>query len=246
MDTVLVVDDDKMMRHVIRLNLENEDIMVIEATMLKRLFDILSVHKVDLILLDLGLPDGNAMDFIKEIRAYSDVPLIIVSGHHECSKKTQGLNLGADDYIHKPFDVSELIARVKSHIRRYKGFDVSKNQSNNSNLMDNEGIGFCGLMMRKSQYQVFKEQGISCDLTPQEFLLLQILINDAGRPVHRDALCEAIRSESNYAPSGRAIDIKVMRLRKKLENSEWQGSDIITTVRGVGYMFNAECLKEAG
>ncbi len=243
MDTVLVVDDDKMMRHVIRLNLENEDIMVIEATMLKRLFDILSVHKVDLILLDLGLPDGNAMDFIKEIRAQSDVPLIIVSGHHECSKKTQGLDLGADDYINKPFDVSELVARVKSHIRRYKGFGENKYSSNNNVLNKNDDIYFGGLVMRKSQYQVFHEKGGSCDLTPQEFLLLDMLLIESGRPVHRDALCEAIRSESNYAPSGRAIDIKVMRLRKKLENCEWQGRDIITTVRGVGYMLNAECMK---
>lgn len=247
MDTVLVVDDDKMMRHVMRMNLESEDIIVIEAATIKRLFDILKVHKIDLILLDLGLPDGNAMNSIQKIRAHSDVPVIIVSGHDECSQKSLGLDLGADDYISKPFNVDELIARTKSNLRRYKGFENIKNPSNNNAIINkDDDISFAGLIMRKTHFQVFNAEGHCCGLTPHEFLLLDILIQNAGKAVHRDALCEAIREENNYAPSGRAIDIKIMRLRKKLDNCDWQGADIITTARGIGYMFNIECLKEAG
>lgn len=245
MDTVLVVDDDKMIRHVVRVHLEDENIMVIEAATVKRLFDILGAYRVDLILLDLGLPDGDGMDCIAGIRAQTDAPLLIVSGDGEDAKKLQGFHLGADDYIAKPFNAEELVARVKSSLRRYKGVAGTATPQQKSQGAAGDDVVFGSWRLRRSHHQVYGCGDVSLKLTAQEFRILDGLLQRAGQVIRRDELCEIVRDEYNYAPSPRAIDIKVMRIRKKLDGGAGGTmEDIIKTMRGVGYMFNPDCLDQ--
>lgn len=231
MDTVLLVEDDKFLRHTLKENLENEDFIVFEAAAGKRLTEIVRQHHVDLILLDLRLPDGNGLDFIRDIRQHTDVPVIIVSGENRKAEKLEGLETGADDYVCKPFEMDELIARIKANLRRYKG------QTSNENSKEQPGAAEikCGpWTLDRARYQIFDPEGRPGNLTFREFRLLDILAEKTGQAVKRDDLCEALREE-NYTPTPRALDVAITRIRKKIGDSG-TNPEIIKTVRGVGYM----------
>ncbi|HIL27787.1 MAG TPA: response regulator, partial [Micavibrio sp.] len=135
METLLLIDDDKSLRYLLRESLEKNDFVVIEAMNGARSIEILKQHHVDAILLDLHLPDGYGVDLIPQIRELTNVPLIIVSGDQEKSCRIEGLDAGADDYVIKPFSTKELVARIKANLRRYHGLQKpgSKDESTNDN-----------------------------------------------------------------------------------------------------------------
>jgi DNA-binding response OmpR family regulator len=186
-------------------------------------------------LLDLRLPDGSGLDFIEKIRFRTDVPLIIVSGEHNAFKRIRGFDAGADDYVDKPFDVDELVARIRANLRRYCNIS-----SNESALRNTNRVRFAGWVLERERFQIVDQSGVAGDLTTREFELLDFLIVNAGRAIQRSELCEAI-GEKSYMPTPRAIDVKITRIRRKIGDNA-DDPQIIRTVRGVGYMFNADAI----
>lgn len=234
METLLLIDDDKSLRYLLRESLEKNDFVVIEAMNGARSIEILKQHHVDAILLDLHLPDGYGVDLIPQIRELTNVPLIIVSGDQEKSCRIEGLDAGADDYVIKPFSTKELVARIKANLRRYHGLQKpgSKDASTNDNTSSIIKIGKWNLDQKK--FQIFDDKNTAGNLTIREFLLLEALVKNANCAVNREDLGQAIKTE-NYVPTPHAIDVKITRLRKKLGDCATD-PQIIKTIRGVGYM----------
>lgn len=236
LNTILVVEDDKMTRQLLRENLESENFIVIEACKGQRSVDILKHHKVDTVLLDLHLPDADGIDFIPAIRQHTNVPLIIVSGEEETKKKVAGLNDGADDFIAKPIDFDMMIAKINAHIRRHKS-PQHHNEPHKPHEHKVNGLSFNRWTVNTSQYQLLDKEGRPANLTFKEFAIVKFLIDNAGKTITRSALCELIK-EQNYIPSDRAIDVKIARIRKKI-GDDAANPTIIQTVRGAGYVFCA-------
>lgn len=237
MDRVLLVDDDKLTRIVLREGLEQQDFFVMEAASGKRLNEVLREHPVDIVLLDLHLPDGKGVDFIPDIRKWTNAPIIIVSGDDETDAKVNGFECGADDYVSKPFDIDELVARVNTNIERYRKF-----QEYESKQEEHSCVHFDGWEFDRVRFQIFNREKEPGTLTAREFELLGFLIERAGEPIKRDELCEMVKQD-NYVPTARSIDIKIARIRKKL-GDDTQDPQLIKTIRGVGYMFNREKISQ--
>lgn len=221
--------------------LERDNFIVYEAALGKRLLEILDDHAIDLILLDMRLPDANGLELIQLTRQKTDIPIIVISGEKNKAATVSGLYLGADDHILKPFDIDELIARIKANLRRYRGdFPHSRHRMAHGRQSE---IAFAGWRLDYEKSQLFDAQGRSADLTAHEFALLEVLLSQAGRVLKRTDLCEAIRME-NYVPTPRAIDLKIMRIRKKI-GDDATNPHLIKTVRGVGYVFEKETLARS-
>lgn len=238
--TVLIVEDDKMIRHMLSENLEKENFITLEASKGERCIDIVKQHHVDAILLDLGLPDAKDLEYIPAIRKYTNVPLIIVSGENRSDKRVKSIEYGADDFISKPFDCALLIAKVKAQLRRHQAIYISAEETLSS-ASENSYTKFAQWTLDKEKFQLYDTQNNSANLTFKEYIILTTLINNAGKTLEREELCKAI-SEENYIPSNRAIDVKVTRIRKKIGDNAAQ-PNIIKTVRGAGYIFNTEILN---
>ncbi len=231
MQTLLVVDDDKIVRTILKDNLEEEGFLVIEAANGKRMMDVLSQHPIDLVLLDLHLPDGSAENFIPDLRLQTNAPLIIISGETCMKKQTGCLDFGADDYICKPFDVQDVNARIRANLRRFQANDTWQN-----NHPEPQNFSFHGMTLDPERYQLLDRENQPIDLTMREYLLIEALYKNLGEPVRREDLCESIR-EDNYIPTPRAIDVKITRLRKKL-GDDATCPQIIRTIRCIGYMLD--------
>lgn len=240
MHTILIVDDDLMVRSLIREFLHTNGFLTIEAAHGKRCVEILEKHKVDLILLDVGLPDVDGISLISQIKSFTNVPIVILSGNRDGEDKIKGLNAGADDYIGKPFDPYVLLAYLKANIRRYETGGQSLESKNQTGTL----VVFGDWTLDLGAYQVFHETGDSADLTLPEFELLKTLIDNAGRALKRDEIANAIKNQTQK-PTDRAIDIKVARVRKKIHDDAAEPLFIVT-VRGVGYMFNEDKLRYHG
>ncbi|MBL8713101.1 MAG: response regulator transcription factor [Alphaproteobacteria bacterium] len=226
--TVLVIDDNAPLRETIRENLELDGYDVFNASCASEAMKILNVKRADLILLDLMLPDADGLALISRIRAVTDAPVIVISGKAAWVDKVVGLEMGADDYLAKPFEMKELSARVKAGIRRYRGrpapnaHDAPRRTRFGAHTLD------------AARLQVFGNDGKSCDLTPMEFRLLEALVHAPHRVLSREQLLDRARA-GDFEVGDRAIDIQVARIRKKLGASE-----LIQTVRGVGYSLNCD------
>lgn len=237
MDTLLVVDDDQTVRQVLRECLAKENFNVYEAATGKRLVEILGHQHIDAFILDMNLPDGHGLDFLKEIRRRTDVPVIILSGDREEKQRVSGLDQGADDYVCKPFNVHVLAAKIRANLRRYRA-----GNSVTAPTIQPEGkiIRFSHWTLDSARYQIFDKDNTSGDLTVREFHLLYALASNAGKIMKRENLSETIR-EKNYVPTARAIDVKISRIRKKI-GDDAENPSIIKTVRGIGYLFNPETI----
>lgn len=234
--TVLIVEDDKSIRYLLKETMEQDEFLTVEATTIRRTLEILNQHKVNLILLDLTLPDGCAVDYIDKIRENTDVPLIVISGEKDESKRVNCFEMGADDFVSKPFNPTTLIARINAHLRRYEQHLSAL--ENNIIEQDNVNLVFHGWELDTDKYQLFDENGQSANLTSAEYKLILFLLEKANKVVKRIELCEAMQQD-NYIPSERAIDVKIVRLRKKI-NDDIKDPKIIKTVRGVGYMLDCK------
>ncbi len=237
LNTILLVEDDKTTRFMLREQLEKNDFIILEACAGRRCLEIIEQYPVNLILLDLNLPDGNGFDFIDKIKAQTDVPLIILSSEKDEDKRVESFEIGADDFVSKPFNSKVLIARIKAHIRRY---DISHNTSINMKRNGKESniSHFHGWTLDRLKYELHDKDGQAAALTQKEFYLLDYIVLHPDRVLKRDELCEVIR-ENNYVPTPRAIDVKITRIRKKIGDNALQPF-IIKTVRGVGYIFNPD------
>lgn len=222
--TLLIVEDDRVMLHACTFQLIEAGYQVMQAMTLKEARQIMASQKLDAALLDLTLPDGDGVELVKEIRTRSEMPVLILSSNEAVSRKVECLDAGADDYLTKPADITELMARIRVHLKRARKITPP-----------NAGLATVGKwQVNPQQYDIFSAKGKPAGLTLQEFRLLQALLKQAGKAISREALCEVLRTENNL-PSPRTIDIKITRLRKKLgENA--QLPEMIKTVRGIGYM----------
>ncbi|MBI1216367.1 MAG: response regulator [Alphaproteobacteria bacterium] len=233
--TVLVVDDNAALREVIRESLEEDGYTVFNASNGEEAMKIVKVKKADAILLDLVLPDADGLTLIAGIRKHTDAPVIVISGKGGWVDKVVGLEMGADDYLGKPFEMKELSARVKANIRRYRG---AREKGDEKSAPAQRRIRFDKWILDTGRFQVFDDAGNPAGLTSMEFRLLEALVQAPGRVLSREQLLSKAR-EDNLNVYDRAIDIQIARIRKKI-CADPKKPSLIKTVRGVGYLLNCE------
>lgn len=226
--SILVVEDDPRLRLLLVRSLRENGFESFGAPAGAEMWRILEKSKVDLILLDVMLPGKSGLDLCRALRQKSNVPIVMVSARGEELDRVLGLELGADDYISKPFGSMELLARVRAVLRR-----VSTRQA--AAGPEREVVTFDGWSVDLRRRQLTSENGVEVELSGAEYDLLMSFISNAQRIIGRERLLELSRSRLSDA-SDRSIDVLVSRLRRKLSDA----GSLIKTVRGVGYMFVAE------
>ena len=224
---VLVVDDDPEIGALLSRYLRGQGLRVTIAESGTQLRAAMQATTVDLVLLDLGLPDGDGIDLMRDLQRQWRGPVIIVSGRGESVERIVGLELGADDYVTKPFDLRELLARIHSVLRRAR--------SATPPIVDHmHGFEFDGLRLEVSARRLVDGEGGDIPLTTGEFELLLALLQRARQVVTRDQLMNALHGRDT-GPFDRSIDVQIGRLRRKLETDPVHPQRI-KSVRGVGYM----------
>ena len=223
MSRVLVVDDDPGIVKLVRAYLEQAGFEVAVAYDGKKAMQIARHDRPDLVVLDLMLPEMDGWDVCRALRKESDVPIIMLTARVEESDKLIGLELGADDYVTKPFSPRELVARVRSVLRRVEGLPARP-----------ERLSHAEITVDLSRHLV-EVRGKAIDLTPTEFDLLATLMEDPGRAFTRSQLLEAVQG---YAYDGyeRTIDVHIKNLRQKIEEDAGNPQRV-KTVYGIGYKF---------
>lgn len=237
---VLSVDDDENLQTVMGHYLEQQGYQFLTAGNGADLLTKLDSSHPDIILLDLMLPDKDGLSLLTTIRARSNSPVIVVSGKDEATDRIVGLEMGADDYLTKPFEMRELSARIKAVLRRSVPIpDAPANDKSEAPLAKAKKIGFGdGWVLDRQQYQAFDDKGQPAELTSGEFKLLEALMLAAGRVLTRDQLFDLTR-QGVFDVFDRAIDIQIGRIRKKIGDDP-KNNTLIKTVRGAGYMFSGE------
>ena len=224
---LLVVDDDEDIRELLRNYLSGVGYTVSEAADAVALHSVLATRAIDLILLDQRLPDADGLVLARELRAASDVGIIIVTGFGQPVDRIVGLEVGADDYVSKPIDLRELLARIRSVLRR-RGARPAEVQ---------ETLQFNGWTLDTASRTLYAPSGQPVTLTSGEFDLLRVLASHPNRVLSRDELMNALHHR-DAGPYDRAIDVQVGRLRRKIEADPSQ-PELIKSVRGAGYLFAA-------
>ncbi len=224
---ILVVDDEVNIRELISYNLGQEGYEVLKASEGREAEQIVAEKEVDLIILDLMLPEIDGLTLCRRLKSskrFQQIPIIMLTARNEETDKVVGLELGADDYITKPFGIRELVARVRAVIRRVYEKNTSTADSDKSKI-----IASGPLSLDYESYQV-EFAGERIDLTPKEFELLKLFMANPNKVMTRDILLNKIWGY-DYFGDTRTVDVHIRRLRSKIP------ADFITTVRGVGYKF---------
>ena len=231
---VLIVEDEKNIVDILRFNLQKEGYATLEAYDGKAGLDLALGENPDLILLDLMLPVMNGFEVCKTIRDKGlNTPVLIITARETEQDKILGLDLGADDYITKPFSIRELMARVKANIRRMAMVTQAAAQESPANLLD------LGRLVIDKGAGVVRKDGTDLELTQREFDLLTYLAANAGNVFSRQELMERVWNYEGYVGDVRAVDVAVRRLREKVEDNPAQPRYIITR-RGAGYLFQKD------
>ena len=226
-EKILVVDDEEHIAELIRYNLESNGYKILSANNGIDAMKIVLEERPNLILLDLMIPGKDGYDVCKEIRSTKEVmntPIIMLTAKSEEIDKILGLELGADDYITKPFSVRELLARVKAVLRRFSIVESEENV-----------LVFGDLTVDFEKREVLIKNN-KLELTLKEFELLEILIRNKGKILTRDTLLDKIWGYE-YIGETRTVDVHIRYLRKKIEADD-KNPKLIETIRGVGYRFN--------
>ncbi len=240
-ETILAVDNDPAVQEGVRRNLEKQGYRVVQAAGTDACLRMLeSDEHIDLILMDLELPGEDGMPLISRIRNLTNVPILVVSGKKETTAKVVGLELGADDYIEKPFDRTELLARIKAALRRHKEIPetLSPLQDAPVTIPRRKRYVFNDWRLDPAKFELYAPDGTPVALTVGEFTLLHVFVQAPQQVLSREKLFELTRGE-DYESYDRAVDTQIARLRKKLKDDAEQPK-MIKTVRGVGYMFGAD------
>lgn len=235
---VLAVDDDANLQAVLRHYLEQEGYQFLSALNGKELLQNLESARPDIILLDLTLPDNSGLALLSMIHNKSKAAVIVVSGKGEPVDRIVGLEMGADDYLTKPFEMRELSARIKAVLRRTAQSGNPMNDAVKTPLAKANRICFNGWVLDRLQYQLFDENGKTAQLTSGEFKLLEALVTSPNQVLSREQLYEYTR-HGDFDTFDRAIDIQIGRIRKKI-NDDPRSPALLKTVRGVGYIFTGE------
>ncbi len=224
MQTLLFIEDDRAIRAALRLALEDEGYKVLESPDGQSGLNTFASETVDLVLLDLRLPDMSGFDVCRELRSKSLVPIIMVTAQTDTHDLVAGLEAGADDYVTKPVVAKELAARIRAALRR------TTLLSTNSATIDRFTV--CDVEMRSDQGIVLKA-GVELPLTKTEYRLLHIFMENANKVLSRDQLLELVWGYE-YLGDSRLVDAHIRRLRLKIEDVPDEPK-IIATVRGMGY-----------
>ena len=229
--TILIVDDEQPIREILVYNLKKEGYNVIEASDGVTALNIALEQYPDLILLDIMLPKMDGLSVCKRIKNSYNVPILMLTAKDSEIDKILGLELGADDYITKPFSVRELIARVKANLRKVANLSVTRNDNDNSKKKENKII-VNDLELDLDKFEV-KIRGEIIDLTVREFEVIKFLASQPGQVVTRETLLEKVWGYEYYGDI-RTVDVTVRRIREKIEK-DTSSPKILITKRGVGY-----------
>ena len=220
---VLLVEDDRHIRRFLRTSLEAEGWRVFEAETLRQGVVDAATRKPDLVIADLGLPDGDGVDLIRQVRTWSRVPVIVLSARSDEDDKVRALDAGADDYIEKPFGVSELLARVRANMRRQQSIGEGGERSSVT----------IGDVVVDLAARVVTKGGEVVHLTPIEFRLLGVLVANAGRVLTHRHLLREVWGPS-HVDDNHYLRVFMANLRHKLESDPAQPKMLLTET-GVGY-----------
>lgn len=226
-ETVLVVEDEKEIADLIEIYLSNDGYQVLKAYNGTDALDILSKEVIHLVVLDIMMPGIDGLEVCRRIRADNNIPILMLSAKSEDMDKILGLSIGADDYLTKPFNPLELLARVKSQLRRY----LNLNPKNNGNA-DNSIITIKGLAIDKNSHKV-ELYGEEINLTPTEFDILLLLAKNIDKVLSAEQIFKGVWKELYYEGNNTVV-VHIRRLREKIEENPREPK-IIKTVWGVGY-----------
>lgn len=226
--TILIVEDDADIRQLVAELLRKEGFLIEEAEDAAAMDAVLAQTQPDLIILDLMLPGEDGLSICRRVRARNNVPILILSAKGEEIDRVVGLEIGADDYLPKPFGPRELLARVRAVLRRTTGMP---------SVVQNRRLGFEGFVVDLDARQVSDASGTPVSLTSAEFDLLACFVQRSRRVLTRDQLLDWTHGRS-AEPFDRTIDMLVSRLRRKLDTAS-PGTSLIATVRNGGYLFTA-------
>ena len=222
-ETILVVEDDPQIRNFIKYTLEKEGYQSYTASSAQNSLNIIVSEKIDLIILDLGLPDFDGMEVIKKVREWSEIPIIVVSARDQDKEKVLALDTGADDYITKPFSATELLARIRVAIRHLYKKGIKTVQTNFT-------VGDLSIDFDSHRVSM---KGEEIHLTPNEYNLLSLLSKNAGKVITTGAILKEIWG-ANYGSDTQALRALMAGLRRKIEEIPAKPRYIITEV-GIGY-----------
>ena len=227
-DTILIVDDEIEIANLIEVYLKSENYTVFKFYTAKEALKCIDTTNLDLAILDVMLPDMDGFALCQHIREHYTYPVIMLTAKDEETDKITGLTLGADDYITKPFRPLELIARVKSQLRRYKKYNLSHFTNEEKDVYVHSDL----VMNIKTHECFLNEKPIA--LTPTEFSILQILLENKGKVVSAEELFYQLWKDEYYSKSNNTITVHIRHLREKL-NDTLNQQKYIKTIWGVGY-----------
>lgn len=221
---VIVIENEPNIRRFVKMSLESDDCQVFEADSIKRGLIEAGTRKPDMVVLDLGLPDGNGVDFIRDLRTWSNIPVIVLSARSSEADKVEALDAGADDYIVKPFGAAELLARVRAQLRRRSHVSGA-----------NQNVFEFGKIRIDFVRRIVERAGLALHLTPIEYRLLVYLTSNPDSVLTHRQLLKNVWGPS-HAEDSHYVRIYMGHLRRKIEDDPTQPKHILTEV-GVGYRF---------
>ena len=222
---ILVVDDEPEIADLVELYLHNEGFQVIKCLSGKTAMEVIREKSLDLAILDLMLPDMDGFELCKLIREKYTYPVIMLTAKAAPADKIDGLAMGADDYVTKPFLPLELVARVKAQLRRYLKY--------NTGMADEKILTHGGLLVNTETHQCFLNERL-LQLTPTEFTILRTLLQQKGKVVSSESLFKSVWGEEYYSKNSSTISVHIRHLREKIGDS-FEHPKYIKTVWGVGY-----------
>lgn len=220
--TILIADDEKEIRDLLRLYLENEDYSIVEAADGMETMTVVREKKPDLCLLDIMMPGKDGLSVLKEIRKESNIPVIMISARTADAERILGLDLGADDYIPKPFNPLEVVARVKSNLRRYTSLGAAQGISETLTVKD---------LVLDTDSCLLTKGGVPIDLTSVEYKIMEMFMRYPGKVFTKQQIYENAWDEE-YVVADNNIMVSISKLRTKLDEDP---SKYIKTLRGLGY-----------
>lgn len=228
----MIVDDDELLRNRLSAYLAREGFRVTTAESAARFRDLMGREHIDLALVDLTMPGENGLSLTRFLRERSDIGVVILTGKGDPIDRAIGLEVGADDYVAKPFHPRELLARVRSVLRR------TKRRSDRAMASVAPVMRFAGWQFDLAKRTLASPRGKAVHLTAAEFQLLQALVANANQVIGRDRLLELVAGR-HWEPDDRTVDQHISRLRRKLEKNP-KRPELIKSVRGRGYLFAAQ------
>ncbi|WP_313524300.1 response regulator transcription factor [Anaerotignum sp.] len=225
--TILVAEDNKDILNLLKLYLESNGYQVLIAQDGEQAWELMQSHKVDLAVLDVMMPKMDGFALTQKIREINNIPILLLTAKIEDTNKILGLNLGADDYMTKPFNPLEVVARVGANLRRFYQLNNTQPLSKEPTLLT------LGELELDTEKLLLRKNGVQIDITPNEYKLLAFMMKSPGRVYTKSQLCEAVNGEfyDNYE---NAIMVHISHLREKIEDDQ-RNPSYIKNVRGLGY-----------